>query len=63
MDKQLIHNTTQSSMEISKNSKGATYSIKAYGSTIEEVEAVADSLLKLAKEKVDKIALELELNK
>ena len=40
--------TQQSSIEVTKNSKGITYKVKAYAETTIEIEAKLNELLKIA---------------
>ena len=40
--------TQQSSIEVTKNSKGITYKVKAYAETTTEIEAKLNELLKIA---------------
>ena len=51
--KQEILQKTQSSVAIEKNSRGITYSVKAYGETVAEIEAKLNTLIELAKNKAE----------
>jgi hypothetical protein len=46
---------SDSSIEISRNSKGYTWSIKAYGSTEVEIQTKLKNLLKTAKEVIKEL--------
>ena len=46
----LVHNQSDSSIEITKNSKGFNFSIKSYGTTVEEIKTKLNALMTAAKE-------------
>jgi tryptophan synthase alpha subunit len=46
---------SDSSIEISKNSKGFTYSVKAYGTTPEDIKLKVEKLIVAAKDVIQQI--------
>jgi len=46
---------SDSSIEISKNSKGFTYSVKAYGTTPEDIKLKVEKLIVTAKDVIQQI--------
>ncbi len=55
MEAQKTFVTNQSSVSIDKNSRGVTYSVKAYGDTVEEIESQLDILIGIAKKKAEEL--------
>jgi len=51
-EQKITHVESDSSIEITKNSKGFTYSVKAYGSTPEQIKTKLDGLVKCATETI-----------
>lgn len=58
METVLNQTRSQSSIEISKNTKGTTYTIKAYGDSIEQLEIELSRLKEIAENKCKEIELQ-----
>ena len=55
---EITHNTSQTSIEIEKNSKGVKWTVKVYADTDEELTEKLDKTIKLAKVKANALLLE-----